>query len=220
MIISQGRNESFDVRTAPPRATPLCWFRRLGGLGVEPTHDIALSILHLHYTSLVNAGSLLLLLNLIPQLKGLFDTNDISEQRCVGNAQTLETVDVSRFVEVLVECASAHVHEVSADLAGKLHTQTVKAVQPEGNRLAVPGKREFERVVDSLLAIFVLAFAVLLHLLRCIVGIEDVLQLLRALSLSHTLLALHVDLGIATLGTHRAGQSLDPVFSVCYRALF
>lgn len=40
-IISHGRSESRDVRTAPPFASPLCCLRRLGGFGVEPIYSDA-----------------------------------------------------------------------------------------------------------------------------------------------------------------------------------
>jgi len=103
-------------------------------------HDVAFVVLHLDHVLRKQFLFLLVLLDLAPQLLSLLYACDLSEEGSVGDAETLKTVDMARLVKVLVECAPAHVYEVSANLAGEFDAQAVKLVQPEGDGLAVPGE--------------------------------------------------------------------------------
>jgi hypothetical protein len=42
------------------------------------------------------------------------------------------------FLKVLVKSLATHVHKVTANLAWVLYTETMKLIQPVGNRLAIP----------------------------------------------------------------------------------
>src|SRR6185369_11942356 len=115
--------------------------------------------------ALVHMRLLLVPLDLVPEPDSLFYRCNVAEQMRVGYPESFEICDVSRLVEVFVERPPPSVNEVAANLAGKLLPQPVQSVQPKGNRLAIPGERQLERIVDLVVAVILLLLFLCLVLL-------------------------------------------------------
>ena len=81
--------------------------------------------------------------------EGVIDGGDIFEVDGVGNFEAFHAVGVPPLLEVHLEGSSAPVAVVSANLALVLNAEPVQLVQPVGNRLAVPTKRQVFGIVDG-----------------------------------------------------------------------
>ena len=129
-------------------------------------------------------------------------------------------------IEMLVERPPAHVYEVSADLAAEFDAQTVQFVEPVGDRLAVPGERQFEGVVDFFrrVAIRVVVVVPAVFFAVCTVGFgvvgEEGVEFHLALALCHALLSFDVYTGVGALALHCGGEFLDAEFTLSDGAFF
>jgi hypothetical protein len=68
----------------------------------------------------------------------MFNFSNILEMNGVRNFKALHAVSMSPLLEVLLKCPPAPIACATANLALELNTESMKFVEPQGNRLAVP----------------------------------------------------------------------------------
>jgi len=98
--------------------------------------------------------------HLLMQHEGVVDLDNVVEVLRVGDAEHAHAVRVARLLEVSIEGLTAAVYSVAADLTCVLHAQAVQLIHPVRDGLAVPAKRNVERVVDWTVVHFLLLLSV------------------------------------------------------------
>lgn len=95
-------------------------------------------------------------LYVLPESKCISNLRHFEKVLVIWHAQRLHAVDVPPLFEVPLECATAPVAIVAADLTFELLVETVQLVKPVWNWLAIPTQRQLEWVVDVGILILIL----------------------------------------------------------------